>query len=81
MAFMSTALVLALRDDHFSATGTKQITVGLRVQVPLMQNPKTESSEVPSYSDGKLLLLEGSAPFKHVGNLMVSIIETEKVLC
>ncbi|KAJ0024579.1 hypothetical protein Pint_07527 [Pistacia integerrima] len=46
--------------------------------VPLLQSPKTESSEIPSYSDGKLLLLEGSTPLKHVGNLAVSIIKTEK---
>ncbi|XP_044505503.1 structural maintenance of chromosomes flexible hinge domain-containing protein GMI1 isoform X4 [Mangifera indica] len=64
----------------FVAVHSRYTEVHLNVKVPLMQNPKTESSEVPSYSDGKLLLLEGSAPFKHVGNLMVSIIETEKEL-
>ncbi|XP_031249144.1 LOW QUALITY PROTEIN: structural maintenance of chromosomes flexible hinge domain-containing protein GMI1-like [Pistacia vera] len=48
--------------------------------VPLLQSPKTDSSEIPSYSDGKLLLLEGSTPLKHVGNLAVSIIKTEKEL-
>ncbi|KAJ0098723.1 hypothetical protein Patl1_20441 [Pistacia atlantica] len=49
--------------------------------VPLLQSPKTESGEIPSYFDGKLQLLEGSTPLKHVGNLAVSITKTEKVLC
>ncbi|KAJ0103640.1 hypothetical protein Patl1_05163 [Pistacia atlantica] len=48
--------------------------------VPLLQSPKTEYSEIPSYSDGKLLLLEGSTPLKQGGDLAVSIIKIEKEL-
>ncbi|KAJ0092341.1 hypothetical protein Patl1_26143 [Pistacia atlantica] len=75
----SLALVLTLYDGHFSVPNTTLLTIGLHVQVPLLQSPKTESCEIPSYSDRKLQLLEGSTPLKHVGNLVVSIVKTKKV--
>ncbi|KAJ0035517.1 hypothetical protein Pint_25582 [Pistacia integerrima] len=64
----------------FVAVHSRYIELRLGIKVPLLQSPKRESSEIPSYSDGKLQLLEGSTPLKHVGNLAVSIIKTEKEL-
>ncbi|XP_031280934.1 probable disease resistance protein At4g27220 [Pistacia vera] len=49
----------------------------LSIKAPLMQSPKIESSYIPPYPDGKVLLFEGSTLLKHVGNLM----ELEHEMC
>ncbi|XP_031249476.1 structural maintenance of chromosomes flexible hinge domain-containing protein GMI1-like isoform X2 [Pistacia vera] len=64
----------------FVAVHSRYTELHLSIKVPLLQSPKTEYSEIPSYSDGKLLLLEGSTPLKQGGDLAVSIIKIEKEL-
>ncbi|XP_060675499.1 structural maintenance of chromosomes flexible hinge domain-containing protein GMI1 isoform X2 [Ziziphus jujuba] len=64
----------------FQAGHSRHPELSLSVEVSAIETSNPEYDEIQSpCSDGKVLLLQDSSPFKNVKNLMVSIVNDEKV--
>ncbi|KAL9436957.1 hypothetical protein AB3S75_022908 [Citrus x aurantiifolia] len=60
----------------FVATHSQYTELNISIKVPIVRAPKLESDDIRTpCSDGKVFLLEGPSPIKHVGNHMVPIMK------
>ncbi|KAH9779981.1 Structural maintenance of chromosomes flexible hinge domain-containing protein GMI1 [Citrus sinensis] len=67
------AVDVTIHDDDKSG---QSHTLTIKSDVPIVRAPKLESDDIRTpCSDGKVFLLEGPSPIKHVGNHMVPIMK------
>ncbi|KAH9779979.1 Structural maintenance of chromosomes flexible hinge domain-containing protein GMI1 [Citrus sinensis] len=71
------AVDVTIHDDDKSG---QSHTLTIKSDVPIVRAPKLESDDIRTpCSDGKVFLLEGPSPIKHVGNHMVPIMKIVNV--